>query len=179
MSPAADPANLAALAGALVPAAVLQDGEAVILAVKPSRWYVLLVSWPVLTLAAVVVAATFVAGRLLNVATDERLMTLLCSAVACARVTLGCFQWQGRLYILTDRRVIRIRGIVREDIFQRPLKRLARMDLAATPPERLLCIASLVFEFDKPPADGDVHWTHLSSPQEVHRAVQEAWNRAR
>ena len=48
MSPSAEPANPPADAEALAPACRLEEGEAVILAVKPSRWFVLLTGpcWP-------------------------------------------------------------------------------------------------------------------------------------
>lgn len=179
MSPSAEPANLLAEADALVPDELIQDGEVILLAVKPSRWHVLLASWPVLVLAGVVIGATVAASRFFEAAVNERMVALICSAIACTRVTIACFQWLGRLYVLTDRRVIRLRGVFRQDVFQRPLKQLQRLQVTATPPERLVGIGSLLFEFDTPGPRGEGDWTHLVEVREVHQAVADAWRRAR
>lgn len=179
MSPSAEPAHLAAADAALVPAECLQDGEVVILAVKPSRWLVLLVSWPWVLLAIAVAVATVLVSDGLGSAGTWRAVALACSAVACARVTIACFQWQGRLYVLTDRRVLRFRGVFREDVYACPLKHIHRFHLAATLPERALTLASLFFEPDDDAPPGEGHWICLARPQEVHRLVEEAWRRAR
>lgn len=156
----------------------LQDGEAIILAVKPSRWFVLLASWPVVLLALMVAGATWAAGEFYGAKEDPRLVVLVCSGVACTRVTIACFQWHARLYILTDRRVLRIRGILREDVYQCPLKDIRDLRLVVTLPERPLGVGTLLFQRDKPDNnEGD--WFHLARPAEVERAVREALSRTR
>ena len=179
MSPSAEPADLSIAAGALAPAVRIEDGEVVILAVKPSRWFVLLVSWPLLLLAAVVAGAAYLAGEALGTAVNQRLVALLFSAVACARLTAACFQWQGRLYVLTDRRVIRLRGMFREELWQCPLRGLGGIHLSATLLERLFGVGSLLFERNDGRGSVEGEWIHLADPKEVHRLVQEAWSRTR
>jgi hypothetical protein len=177
MSPSAEPATPAAPPIAL-PERLLEGGEVVILAVKPSRWFVWLMSWPVLVLAVVVLVVSFVAERFFAAAVDQRTVLLLCSAVGVARVVLAGFQWLGRLYVLTDRRVLRLRGVLREDVYQCPLKRIRRTHLSLTLPERLVGVGSLLFELDDSRcAPG--HWLDLAEPQEVQRLVEEALRRAR
>jgi len=177
MSPSAEPANLAAEGTAATVTRLLEDGEIVLLAVKPSRWFVLLVSWPVLLLAGAVMGVTWIAGRYCSATVDEPTVTLLCSVVAFVRVMLAGFQWLGRLYLLTNRRVMRLRGIIREDVFQCPLKRIRQTCVSATLPERWVAVSSLLFEFDPPRSEG--HWTYLASAKEVRQAVEEAREHAR
>jgi len=177
MSPSAEPAGLAVEAADLVPAERLENGEVVILAVKPSRWLPLLVSWPVMALAVIVAAAAYVADKLSATAGNEEVVALLCLAVACTRITVGCFQWLGRLYVLTDRRVMCLRGVFRQDCWYCPLRGVRQVHLSASPPERLFAVGSLLFECpDDPRANG--HWMYLADPEEVLRIVQEARNRA-
>jgi hypothetical protein len=179
MSPSAEPAHLAADAATVVPAEHLQDGEVVILAVKPSRWFALLVSWPWIVLAGIVAVATWLAGGALAASHTARLVVLACCAVACTRVTVACFQWLGRLYVLTDRRVLRFRGIFREEVYGCPLRHLLHVHLSATLPERALGVGSLLFQGDDRAPAGEGHWLHLARPQEVLRLVEEARHRAR
>ena len=178
MSPSAEPAIPAAVA-AMLPAERLEDGEAIILAVKPTRWFVLLVSWPWIVLAAAVAGGAYLASQLSDVSVNTRAVALVCSAVACTRVTAACFQWQSRLYVLTDRRILRFRGVFREDLSQCPLRSISQVYLTAALPERLVAAGSLWFERDdeKPgAADG---WVHLADPKEVRQAVEQARARVR
>ena len=179
MPPSAQPTGLAAAAEALRVAEKLEDGELILLAVKPSRWFVLLVSWPAILLAALVPAGAYLLVGMLGSEVPGRLVGLICTAVACTRVTFACLQWQGRLYILTNRRVIRVKGAFREDLAQCRLKDLAGLHLCSPLPDRLLGVASLLFERTDGKPSGDVHWIILAEPKDVQRAVHEAWTRAR
>jgi hypothetical protein len=179
MSPAIEPAGLAASAEAIRAAFHLEDGEVVLLAVKPSRWFVLLVSWPVVLAAAAITAGAYVLAGSVDWEVNTRAVGLVCTAAACTRVTFACLQWLGRQYILTNRRVMRLRGAFHEELTQCRLKDLVSVHLAISSPEHLLGTGSVLFErADQRPA-GDLHWIHLADPKEVHRAVCEAWTRAR
>jgi hypothetical protein len=179
MSPAVPPAGLAASAAAIRAADRLEDGEVILLTVKPSRWFVLVMSWPVVLLAAAVAAGAYALAGLVNCEINTRLVGLVCMAAACTRVTFACLQWMGRQYILTNRRVIRLRGAFHEDLAQCRLKDLLSIHLSVSPSEHLLGIGSLLFErTDQRPAH-DIHWILLADPKETHQAVCEAWNRAR
>jgi hypothetical protein len=179
MSPAVEPAGLAASAEALPAAARLEDGEIILLAVKPSRWFVLLVSWPVVLLAAVVATGAYVLAGQVNWEVNTRLVGLVCTAAACTRVTFACLQWLGRQYILTNRRVIRLRGAFHEELTQCRLKDLLSVHLSISSSEHLLGTGSVLFERTDQRLAGELHWILLAEPKEVHRAVCEAWNRAR
>jgi len=177
MSPPADRADLTVQAADLVPAERLENGELVILAVKPSRWLALLVSWPVVVVAAAVTGAAYAADRFWALAINEEMVALLCTAAACTRVTVGCLQWLGRLYVLTDRRVMRFSGVFRQVFWHCPLRAIREVHLSTTPPERLLAVGSLLFELDDERRQGG-HWMHLAAAREVLQIVEEARYRA-
>jgi hypothetical protein len=177
MSQSADSANTVD-AEALVPAQVLRDDEIVLLAVKPSGWFVLLTSWPVLLFALLIAVATHAADRAFGAGTAVSGLYLLCLAAAMIRIVVASFQWLGRAYVLTDRRLMRIRGVIRVDVFQCPLRQVAQTALTATRGEKALGLASLLFQ-----AEGidtsQAAWLNLSRPEEIRQAVEEAIRRAR
>ena len=175
------PADLTAVAEPLVPAGVLKDGETVLLAIKPSGWFPLLVSWPVLAIVGLVALVVYVAGEQFGLNISQKPVMkpvmILCLTVACLRIVVACMQWLGRMYILTNRRIMRVRGVVRTDVVSWALKDVRSLSLSAGRLDQLLGIASLLVvagEDDTPQAA----WTHLARPIEVHRIVSEAARRA-
>ena len=179
MTPLADPGSLSLAATSAVARERLEDGEIIILAVRPSGWFVVLMSWPLLAGMAAVAAISLVARTWPGYDVNGRMITLVCVAVGALRIAVACLQWQGRLYVLTDRRAMRIKGVFREDCYQCPLRDIREVHLSATLPDRLVAVASLIFHRadDKPVPDAD--WLCLANPHEVCQAVQEAMRRAK
>jgi hypothetical protein len=179
MTPLADTGSLSVAAVAAVARERLEDGEIVILAIRPSGWFVVLMCWPLLAGVAAVAAISLIARTWTVYEVDGQMVALACLGVAALRLAVACLQWQGRLYVLTDRRAMRIKGVFREDCYQCPLRDIREVHLSATLPDRLVAVASLVFRRadDKPVPDAD--WLCLANPQDVCQAVQEAMRRAK
>jgi len=179
VSPLADGADLAGPAESAAPAAeYLQDGEVIILAIRPSGWFVLLTAWPVLAAAACVALVGGVLAALLPAMVAKEMVLLICLAVAVVRLLAGCLQWSNRLYVLTNRRALRIRGGLRADVMEVRLKNVAETHLAVSRLERLFAVASLVFE----PADPSrpaLPWIHIAGGEDVQQIADEAIRRAR
>ena len=178
MGPSADSANPTVDAALVTPECLLADGEGVILAVKPSGWFVLLTSLPVMLVAAILTAAAYAAGDVFPPAIPRPMIGALCLAAASFRVMAACFQWLGRLYVLTDRRVMRVQGIRRVDVASCPLKKVRRTALSASTGERMLGLGCLDFQRDDGDAS-DLAWTHLARPAEIEEIVNQAIRRAR
>jgi hypothetical protein len=179
MTPLADPGSLSVAATSAMARERLEDGEIIILAVRPSGWFVVLMSWPLLAGVAAVAAISLVARSWPGYEVDGRMVALVCAAVGALRIAVACFQWQGRLYILTDRRVMRIKGVFREDCYQCPLRNIREVHLSATPPDRIVAVASLIFHRTDEKAVPDADWLCLANPRDVCQAVQEAMRRAK
>lgn len=157
-----------------VPAELLDDGEAIILAVKPSGWFVVLTSWPVLVSCAGVAAAAGLWPRLFG----GNLVGMAALAVALAKVLVACFQWAGRLYVLTNRRVIRIRGVLKADVVSCLLKNIRQTTLSATLPERMAAVGSLYF--DMLDTDGtEMIWINLAKPYQVRDLMEQTIHQAK
>lgn len=161
----------------MVPARLLGEGEVVILAVKPGGWFCLLTSMPILSLMVLLVALTLVARGTVMAAVPPESILLGCAAVAALRLLLGWFQWMGRLYVLTNLRIITVRGVLREEIFSCPLKEVAEVRLSTALAERVLAVGSMLFETTRPGALPD--WVNVNYPAEVHQILADAVRRSR
>jgi hypothetical protein len=179
VSPLADGADLTSPAEAAAPAAgCLQDGEVIILAIRPSGWFVLLTAWPVLAAALCVALVGGLLAALVPGTVAREMVLLICLTVAVVRLLAGCFQWSNRLYVLTNRRALRIRGGLRADVADVRLKDVAETHVSVSRLERLFGIASLAFEPADPAAPG-LSWIHIAAAADVRQIVDEAVRRAR
>ncbi len=160
----------------VLPAHLLDGGEVVHFAIKPSPWFLLLVSLRTLLAAALVGALAWTEILM----PDYRAYALqLALVVAALRIGWAILEWTARLYVLTNRRVMTIRGILRPDIFACPLSRVQRTELTASPIERPVRAGTILIHIratDDQSARTD--WAVVSRPQEVFERLHEAVERA-
>ncbi|MFB3894629.1 MAG: PH domain-containing protein [Phycisphaerae bacterium] len=181
MSPAAQPASpAAALPATAVPARLLQDGEIVILAIKPSAWFIVLASWQVLAVAAAVSLLVYLAVVMFRIQTPTAPSAVfwICAAAALARLLVACFQWAGRLYVLTNLRIMRVRGADGADVSACLLKDIRRAVPCAIVLERALGVGSIAFDTAKGNSS-ELTWLHIPRPDEALQTINEAIGRAR
>ncbi len=192
---------------AALAAGILNDGELILLAVRPSLWYILLVSWPVLAGLAIVAAAAWALDRGGIWDLPLRDMASFLSVVALGRLVWAMGQWLGRMYVLTNRRVLWILGMLRVQVHQCSLLRIQEVCLTGSRPERIVGVGTLAFVLrerpsapppaapadntggptDASPEDPDVlapdiplpAWTTLSRPREIQQAIEHAIHRVR
>lgn len=154
---------------------MLRDGELVLLILRPSRWFILLSSLKFL--AAIAILTT--AGLIL---TDDRYLRQSLAQVAAflmaGRLMWAILQWMGRLYILTDLRIVRLSGVFSIEVFDCPLRRVARTFLEITLKERLCRIGSITII----PQDEELPlgtWQMVARPRQVHEQIQATIARAK
>lgn len=172
---AASPQAITAF-GALLSGHVLRDGELILLIMRPSRWYILLT--PLKFLASVAIL------MILAVIFDDRLHHTSRQYVEAGtflmagRLMWSILQWMGRLYILTDLRIIRLAGVFHVDIFDCPLRKVARTLLESSFREQVVRIGSILIipqEEDYPIGA----WTMVPRPRQVHEQIVATINRAK
>ncbi|MEM9252813.1 MAG: PH domain-containing protein [Planctomycetota bacterium] len=160
---------------ALVPAGLIEGGETVILLLKPSLWFVLLA--PLGTLVAMVLVTAglatvdaFVTG---GVYIDEA--ALACAGVMAVRLFWQFLEWLSRAYVLTDRRIIRVRGVLTVQVFECPLGRIQHTEVVRILREQLFGLGTVTFSTA---GTGGIEaaWEMLGRPidvqQEVARAIR-------
>ena len=178
MMPSAEPtAQRAEVAAHLVPANLLADGEIVILAIKPSSWFVLIASLPVLAGAAAVAAAAGIVDHY-RPGTPDQLVYSFAATAAVARLAFGCWQWLGRTYVLTNLRVITVRGLINVGVTAAALSEVREAVLGQATPERVLGLGSIYCLADSE-AKAAVSWSTIANPLQVQEILDEAIRRAR
>lgn len=174
-APAA-PALPATSLAAIITGHVLRDGELVLLMLRPSRWFILLSSLRFLAVAIILMAACVIYDDRL------RLHARQCIDIGVFAILLrlmwATLQWAGRIYILTDLRIVRLSGVFTVHIFDCPLRRVARTLLEVTFKERLCRVGSIVII----PQDEDSPlgtWRMIAQPRQIHEQVLAAITRAK
>lgn len=162
-----------------LPAHLLDGGEIVELKLKPSLWFIFFESFRMLLGTSLVVVASAPLSRLLSsVGLSQPLVVKVAVAVAVFRVCIATLQWVSRLYVLTNRRVMRIRGIFNIDIFECQLSRIQNTFLRLTIYERLLGLGSIGFA-TAGTGGAEAVWRNLNNPLEVHERIRAAISRAK
>ncbi len=161
----------------MVPAHLLDGGEIVHFAIKPSAWFIPLDSarWLAASVIIAILAGTDV------ISSGYRLLVLQ-AAVLLAVVGLGwaTLEWVSRLYVLTNRRVMSIRGVVKVEMFECFLRRIQDAKMAISPLERVVRVGTVLIrvESESGSAPSGI-WRHVARPAEVHQQLCEAISRAR
>ena len=163
-------------AQAIVPAHLLDGGEVVHFALRPSPWFVLIVS---LRWLAVAILLGILASRDLLPSGARWYLSQLAVAVAGARLAWAILEWVSRQYILTNHRVMRIRGVFYVELFECPLGRLQNTYATFSLPERLTRTGTITFQTAAAGGGpgGTASWRIVSRPLEVHQKLREAIRR--
>ena len=178
MSATAEPTSLAnSSAHVALPARLIGADEQVILALKPGGFFILLTSLPFV--AGMILLA--VAAHWLTVVSvfslPDKSVTALAGLACIIRVLVAFMQWLGRIYVLTDRRVLRVKGVLRVDVFQCNLTRIQNTSLSLTLTERLLGLGTVFFA-TAGTGGSEAAWLMITRPAEVHEIVAEYVRRA-
>lgn len=161
---------------AVLPNGLIEGGETVILLLKPSLWFVLLA--PLGTLAAIVgVTAMLMTGDVAltgGVYSDEA--ALVAVAVMVLRLFWQFLEWLSRAYVLTDRRIIRVRGVLTVQVFECALGRVQHTEIVRILREQLFGLGTVTFSTA---GTGGVEaaWEMVGRPFDVQQEVAKAVRR--
>ena len=161
---------------AMLSQSILQDGEIIILTLKPSLFFILFTCLRFCAIVLILMIATELWMPRSGYYPSRSLMEIGTLALLC-RLGYAAFQWMGNLYILTDQRLLTITGVLTADVFNCPLRKVARTRLVYTLRERLLAIGSIeIIPMDE---SVPIHTGHrLHTPREVHPQIRSAMTRA-
>jgi hypothetical protein len=157
---------------------ILRDGEVVILLLKPSPFFIALTSLRFVAIVALLVTAVFLFDlndrfHLNTVAVIEAGIFL-----AAGRLMFAVLQWMARLYVLTDLRVLRISGVFNVQIFDCPLRKVARTRVLQSTRDRLLGVGSIeIIPSDEDEPEGV--WQTIGKPRLVHEQLVATINKAK
>jgi hypothetical protein len=158
---------------------VLASGEVVIFELKPSRWYVVLVSLPIGLAGMALLLLSF--APLAQVPEYWRQVGAVIGIwILGLRILVGLMQWLGRTYVLTDRRVIVQSGVVDVQVQSLNLEDIEAAFVAQAWAQKNLGIGTLFFRTTGPQL-GTLAWEHIHQPGAVRERVVlqiERWKRA-
>ena len=162
---------------------MLQDDESIVMRLRPSRWFILLESVPLLILLVVL-------GLILNAAVwmmesmglaaimESGAIWLASGYVAVLTVAWQYLQWRFRRYILTSHRVITAAGVVRRSIYETSLEHVRQTLISVSVMERCTGIGSLLMA-TAGTAVYDTAWFMIADPVGAQQAVQKQIRRDR
>lgn len=169
----------AAIKPATAPLSLLDGDEIIQLSIKPSVWYIPLVSLNFGATALLAGIGLYFAMRG-GVLAESALPFQVLIAAAAVRLGLATLQWASRLYVLTNRRVMRFKGVLNVDVAQLRLSDVGRVDVQAGSLARALRLGTLQIASAEEKARPCI-WREVARPLEVHeilvRAVRKAQSR--
>lgn len=171
----AAPAASAVSVANLLTRHVLRDGEVILLILKPSRWYILLSSLLFIGGIAAILCALqlFQAPRMpMRYNIDAALFIVSCWMM------WSVLNWMGRLYVLTDQRILRISGVLNSEIADCPLRKVATTRLVRSFGERLLGLGSIEIHPCDEKRTGSA-WQTIRRPRQVHEKIEAAIRKAK
>jgi membrane protein YdbS with pleckstrin-like domain len=155
---------------------LLEKNEIVELSIKPSLWFIAVVSARVVALVAILAAAVVFATRDsgLQVATYGVSLAVLAIVL---RIVVASLQWASRVYVLTNRRVMRFSGILSVDIAECALTRIGGTSLHADTLQRVVRLGSVSMS-PREESQPEIVWEHVARPSHIHERVVRAIRRA-
>jgi hypothetical protein len=155
---------------------ILRDGEVILLVLRPSLWFILTSS--LRFVAGVLILAMGARIFVEAVQRNPWVVVQVAGAIIIGRLLWGVLQWSGKLYVLTDARVLALDGVIHVDVFDCPLRKIARARVIANTRERILWLGSIEII----PQDEDLPiglWQTVARPRWVLKMILEQISRSR
>ena len=156
---------------------VLDGGEIVLLAIKPSLWFVLFDSARWILVSGLLLIVSAIPSLQIGSLSSVTVAQLACLAIA-LRLGIALLRWVSRFYVLTNRRIMCLCGVFRADIRSCPLVAIQRTRVCVAAHERLVKLGTILFTAQAD-TDDDLHWYTIARCEEVHERVRRAIERAR
>ncbi|MBI3834756.1 MAG: PH domain-containing protein [Planctomycetes bacterium] len=157
---------------AALPGGVIDGGELILFAIKPSMWRPALDSAVWIVAGAVIAVAILLANRSLP-GLSVRGTAQLSIAVGFARLAIAIMQWIPTWYVLTNRRLIEIHGARRPVIRDCPLIHVRNTYLQSSACERLLGLGTLTYVRSDDDTDPR-QWQSIAQAEEIHARIRRA-----
>jgi len=163
----------------IISPSLLLPAEAVVFELKPSLWYVLIVSLPI---TAAGVGLVLLACLVEEVAYVWRHWALVLGIWAVGlRIAVGFLQWLGCTYVLTDRRILKQSGVVNVCVRCVGLEEIESTFVAQAAFQRAVGIGTIFFRCGGREREAQA-WEHVRQPKKVHGRIVlqiERWKQAR
>jgi hypothetical protein len=158
------------------PLEMLDKNEIVEFSIKPSLWFIAIVSARFVLLVGVLAAIVAVVTRDRGTQLAAYVASLAVLA-AVSRIVVASLQWASRVYILTNRRVMRFSGVLTVSIAECPLKQIKHTNLQLDAVQRTLRLGSICMTPAVEQA-AMIIWEHVAKVGQVYERLIRAIRRA-
>ncbi len=170
----APPAVEQAAVAVAKPKVELDGGEIIQLSIKPSMWLILLSSASVLGLV-IFLGCLFAISMRIGATPTAALPFQVLAGLGIIRLAVATLQWATRLYVLTNRRVFRFKGVFRVEVAECLLAQISAVELRAQWYERALRLGTIHMKSGQCAA---MSWEDVSHPEEIHELLVAAIHKA-
>lgn len=161
-----------------VPQQILHEDEVVLLLTKPSLFFIFYSSF------IFVVATTLVAVLVAQLSRVSDSLYLSPRSVAGAavlvcggRLVWALLVWTSHIYMLTNLRVVTIKGVINVHMFQAHLRKIQKTELDRPLVQRFFATGTVWFSTAAAAATVDSTWVMISRPIETHERIVAAINK--
>lgn len=165
-------------AAAMLPMELLQPGELIILLLKPSPWFIVLAPLKTLVVLVLLMFTAGVVNAQFDLGIAPRDLVLTTIGLVGARLFWQFLEWLSRVYVLTDQRIIRVRGVLRVYVFEARLREIQHTEMLFSVRERVFALGTIGFA-TAGTAVNEAYWQMVAYPLEVHQKVVETLRRYR
>ncbi|MAJ45699.1 MAG: hypothetical protein CBC35_00035 [Planctomycetes bacterium TMED75] len=157
---------------------LIQDDETVLLVIRPSPWFILIDgAWVYFFFITLALLLAWLAHQPWSpVIIPETQIFPLLATVLSIRVVWKFLDWANRIYVLTDQRIMRRRGVIQFSLIEAPLGRIQHSAIFTRVVERVLGLGTIGFA-TAGSGQFEVIWEMISNPLTVHRTVNDAVER--
>lgn len=166
---ASDPIPALGSAGGTPQRIDLGEGEELVLSLQP-HWIFILIDRPLVFAIALLAAGV-------GVLMLEGLAQIVAVAIPIAWLGWQLVERASRTYVLTDRRVVMIAGVLRQAIVDAPLHNVRQITVIRSIPERLLGLGTVAFA-TAGTGGQDIIWRTLERPLDTLRVARDALDNA-
>lgn len=168
------------LVSAMVPDHLLHGDELVLLLTKPSPWFIFVTSFR-FCLIVLLVATFSVRAFELSAASyiTPQQVALAATVLILGRLVWAGLVWTSHIYMLTNQRVVTIKGVFNVVVFQANLHKIQRTVLYKPLPYRLLGIGTIgISTAASTSNEFESTWVMVARPLKTHERLVEAVNKA-
>jgi len=167
------------MVGMVVPQQLLHEDEVVLLLTKPSLFFIFYSSFFFVLLTLMVGAGLSEISRsTVSVLPSPSVIATITAVLCAGRLIWALLVWTSHVYMLTNLRIVTIKGVVNTHMFQTTLRKVQKTDLYRPIAQRLVGTGTIGFSTAAAANSFDSTWVMISRPLQTHEQIVAAINKA-
>ena len=158
---------------------ILHEDEIVLLLTKPSLFFIFYSSFFfVLTTLMVGAGASQLSRTTTSVLPSPDVIATVTALLCACRLIWALLVWTSHVYMLTNQRIVTIKGVVNTHMFQTQLRRVQKTDLYRPLVQRIAGTGTIAFSTAAAANSFDSTWIMIARPHQTHEQIVAAIHKA-